>query len=200
MTDYEQVINADPKKMGTAKGWCLKNTRLAFGIYTGKYASAKADMEAQKKEGTLHPIDTLPSNVCVPVYIDTVSKYEHVVLSYYGTFYEDGKKISRYYYKNYFGWGEKVDGNRVVKASNIKKFLPSRGYWCVGDVDERVGILAQFMRNTFPAYTSKKALGNIYGKYLKASIVEFQKRTGLYPDGCVGKLTYAKLKEFGFSY
>lgn len=200
MTDYEQLINADLKKMGTAKGWCLKNVTMAFDIHVAKYASAKAEMEAQRREGTLHPIDTLPTNVCVPVYVDTASPYEHVVLSYYGTFYSDGKKISRYYFKNYFGWGEKVAGIPVVKATTMKKFLPARGYWCLGDIDDRVGILAKFMRATFPAYTSKHALGNIYGKYLKSSIVEFQKRTGLYPDGYVGAKTYAKLKEFGFKY
>ena len=56
------------------------------------------------------------------------------------------------------------------------------------------------MRQMFPAYTSAKALGNYYGKYITASIKEFQKRTGLYPDGCVGPKTYDKLKYYGFDY
>ena len=54
------------------------------------------------------------------------------------------------------------------------------------------------MYHTFPAYTSSKALGNYYGKYIKASITEFQKRTGLEADGNTGPITLAKLKEFGF--
>ena len=54
------------------------------------------------------------------------------------------------------------------------------------------------MRKTFAAYTSKIALGSYYGKYIKASITEFQKRTGLVADGNVGPITLAKLKEYGF--
>lgn len=197
---YEQVKEANAKKMGKRKGWCLQNTRLAFGIPVGKFASAKADMESQRKNGTLHDISTLPVNVCVPVYVDTVSKYEHVILSAYGTFYEDGVKISRYKYSTFFGWGECCDGVRVVKKTTLRNFLPSKGYWALGDKDDRVGLLADFMYATFPKYTSRKALGNYYGPNLKKSITEFQKRTGLYPDGCTGPKTFAKLKEYGFNY
>ena len=46
---------------------------------------------------------------------------------------------------------------------------------------------------TFPAYTSKNALGDYYGKYIQASIKEFQKRNGLSADGIVGKNTFNKL-------
>lgn len=200
MIYYEQVKSASPKAMGNKKGWCLQNVRLAFGIPVGKFASAKLDMESQKKNGTLHSIDSLPENVSVPVYVDTPSKYEHVILSYKGIFYEDGKMIARNKYSKFFGWGEYCDGVRVVKQTLLKTFLPAKGYWAFGDTDERVGFLADFMYATFPKYTSRKALGNYYGKYIKAAITEFQKRTGLYPDGCVGKITYAKLKEYGFKY
>ena len=197
---FEQVKQANAKKMGKRKGFCLQNTRVAFGIPVGKFPSAKADMESQRKNGTLHDISTLPENVCVPVYVDTVSPYEHVLLSAYGTFYEDGVKISRYKYSTFFGWGEYCDGVRVVKKTTLRNFLPSKGYWALGDKDERVGILADFMYATFPKYTSRKALGNYYGPNLKKSITEFQKRTGLYPDGCTGPKTVAKLKEYGFKY
>lgn len=200
MIYYEQVKSANVKSMGKQKGWCLQNVRLAFGIPVGKFASAKADMESQRKNGTLHPIGTLPDNVSVPVYIDTPSKYEHVILSVNGVFYEDGKMISFNKYHTFFGWGECCDGVRVVKQTTLKTFLPAKGYWAFGDNDERVGFLADFMYATFPKYTSRKALGNYYGKNIKASITEFQHRTGLYPDGCVGKITYAKLKEYGFKY
>jgi len=54
------------------------------------------------------------------------------------------------------------------------------------------------MYKEFPAYTNKRALGNYYGKYIQSSIKEFQKRTGLEQDGCVGPITLAKLKEYGF--
>lgn len=198
--NYEQVAPVNIKAMGTKKGWCLQNCRLVFGFKVGKFASAKADMESQRKNRTLHDIETLPDNVCVPVYVDTPSIYEHVIISLYGVFYEDGKKISRNKYDSYFGWGEYCDGGRVVKATEMKTFLPSKGFWALGDKDERVGRLANFMYAMFPAYTSRKALGDYYGKFLRASLIQFQKRTGLYPDGCVGKITYAKLKEYGFKY
>ena len=83
------------------------------------------------------------------------------------------------------------------------KFLPAKGYWGPGDNDKRVGQIASFMRRVFPAYTSAKALGNYYGPYIKSSILEFQKRTGMSRkdcDGCVGPITLAKLRSYGFPY
>lgn len=200
MANYEQIVKVNLKAMGKKKGWCLQNCRLVFGFNVGKFASAKKDMESQRANGTLHPIDTLPTNVVVPVYIDTTSQYEHVVISWYGVFYEDGYKISRSKYSKYFGWGELCDGQRVVKATTQNNFLPSKGYWAYGDNDERVAHLAEFMYITFPKYSPISVLGSWYGPKLKASITEFQKRTGLYPDGCVGRITYTKLKEYGFKY
>lgn len=197
MATYEQVLDFEPKRMGKVKGYCEQNARQGFGIKTGHYASAKADMLAQKKAGTLHPFNTLPKNVAVPVYIDTPSKYEHVKVSDKGVWWEDGKKSSAPKASEVFGWGELCDNVRVVKVASAG-FLPTRGWWQEGDKDARIGKLATFMRANFPAYTSKKALGNYFGPYLKKSITQFQKRTNLYPDGCVGAKTYAKLKKYGF--
>lgn len=81
-----------------------------------------------------------------------------------------------------------------------KNFLPSRGYFKKGDNSEKVGMIAEFMYKTFPAYTKKEALGNYFGPYLESSIKEFQARTKLATDGCVGPITLNKLKEFGFKY
>lgn len=200
MKNYEQLLPADINKMGKVKGYCEQNVREAFGGLIGHYPSAKADMLAQKKAGTLHDFSTLPTNVCVPVFVDTSSQYEHVILSMFGVPYEDGKKISWSKYANYFGWAELIDGYRVVKVTTQKSFLPSKGYWAVGDKDERIEYLCDFMWVNFPAYTSKKVLGNFYGNYIKKSITEFQKRTGLYPDGCTGPKTYEMLKKYGFKY
>lgn len=196
-TSFEQVRNFSPKKMGRKPKWCLQNAREGFGIYTGHFSSAKADMLAQKKNGTLHPFNTLPKNVAVPVYLDTTAKAEHVEVYDKGVWYSDGKKVSAPKASTVFGWGECCDNVRVVKPVSAG-FLPTKGWWQYGDKDARIGKLASFMRKEFPSYTSKKALGDYFGKYLKKSITEFQKRTGLYPDGCVGAKTYAKLKKFGF--
>ena len=194
---YEQIRQFYPSEMGKEKGWCLKNCRLGFRIYTAKYSSAYTAMLAAKKNGTLHDISTLPSNCSVPVYFDTTSKNKHVVVYDKGIWYEDGRKINKPSYTSY-GWDEMMDGTRVVKEAT-SKFLPTKGYWAIGDKDSRIGDLAAFMYKTFPAYTNKKALGNYYGNYLASAIKEFQRRTGLYPDGCTGQLTYNKLKQYGFN-
>lgn len=73
-----------------------------------------------------------------------------------------------------------------------------------GDIHENIGKIAKFMRKTFPAYTSEKALGNLYGPYIKASIKEFQRRAkveGNYNstiDGYTGPITLESLKLYGF--
>ena len=80
----------------------------------------------------------------------------------------------------------------------VDDFFPSRGYFKKGDISPNVGKIASFMYKTFPSYTSKKALGNIYGANLIKAIKEFQKRTGLEVDGNIGPLTLAELEEYGF--
>lgn len=85
------------------------------------------------------------------------------------------------------------------KAAKPKEgFLGAKGYFSFGDNHKNIGKIASFMYKTFPAYTSKNALGNYYGKYIQASIKEFQKRTGLEADGCAGPLTLKELKKYGF--
>lgn len=84
------------------------------------------------------------------------------------------------------------------KPTPSGSFFPPKGYFSLGDTSPNVGKIASFMRRMFPAYTSAKALGNYYGEHLKASITEFQKRTGLVADGKVGSKTLAKLKQYGF--
>lgn len=111
---YKQVKEFDIKKMGTKAGYCLQNVRLGFGI-APKYADAKADMEANKATGTLHDITTLPTNVAVPVYLDTSSPYEHIIVSDHGTFYSDGKHLTSLEGLKVFGWGETCNGVRVVE-------------------------------------------------------------------------------------
>ena len=195
---YEQIKAFYPKEMGKKKGWCLQNCRLGFRIYTGKYASAKSAYETAKKNGTLRAMNELPGNISVPVYQSTTSKYGHVIVYDKGIYYSDGSVVRNP--KGLLGWDIRMDGVDVVKFTIANNFLPTKGYWCEGDCDPRIGSLSLFMRTKFPAYTSVKALGNYYGKYIKASITEFQKRTKLYPDGCVGPRTYDELKKYGFKY
>lgn len=199
---YEQLKNFFPKDMGTKKGWCLQNVAKGFHAYpsSNPSASAKADMNVNIAKGTYHKgVGDIPTNCAVPVYYKTTSQYGHVVAYDKGTWYNDGKKFTPDG-KMLLGWGEWCNGFRIVKKGQSKSFLPAKGYWCEGDDDKRIADMALFMRQNFPAYTSAKALGSYYGKYIKASITEFQKRTGLYPDGMVGKKTYDMLKRYGFVY
>lgn len=196
---YEQTRAFYPKEMGTKKGWCLQNCRLGFRVYTPKYASAKAAMNAAKRNGTFHTMNELPANCSVPVYTTSSSKNGHVVVYDKGTYYTDGKRYTPAS-GTLLGWDTIMDGTQVVKWTNARGFLPEKGYWCRGDVDERIAKLSTFMYRTFPLYTNKKALGPQFGPYLEASLREFQKRKNLYSDGMVGPKTYAALRQEGFKY
>lgn len=95
----------------------------------------------------------------------------------------------------------KINNNSSnVPSSTTNNFLPARGYFMKGDKHSNVAKIADFMYKTFPAYTNKKALGDYYGNYIIASIKEFQKRTGLTPDGCTGPITLSKLQQYGFKF
>lgn len=121
---YIQVKTFNPSRMGKRDGWCLMNVRLGFGITSGKFSSAKADMESQRANGTLHPISTLPTNCTVPVYLNTTSPYEHVEVCVNGkTWYSDGKIVKAPAKSIIFGWGELCDGVRVVKLQAAKNDL-----------------------------------------------------------------------------
>lgn len=194
---YEQVLGFYPKDMGKQKGWCLQNCRLGFHIYTPHYASAKAAMNAAKKNGTYHA-GTPPNNISVPVYISTSSANGHVCVWDKGVWWNDGKRVGSM--GGVLGWDEMMDGTRVVKVASSRSFLPAKGYWCRYDKDDRVAALASWMRKTFPAYTSAKALGPVYGNYLSKSVAQFQRNTGLYPDGMTGPKTYEMMQRYGFKY
>lgn len=113
--DWHQVLGFDPTKMGTTPGWCLQNCRLGFGIATGQFPSARADMESQQANGTLHaetPFDYLQ----VPVYVETGIPEGHVVVWDKGTVWSDGVIVpdGLSHYSHVYGWGELCDGRRVV--------------------------------------------------------------------------------------
>ena len=95
-------------------------------------------------------------------------------------------------------------GKVIAPEKAEKDFFGGLKYFKDGDKHENIGKIAEFMRKTFPAYTSKKALGDYYGQYIKASIKEFQRRAkaeGNYNstvDGYTGPITLASLKLYGF--
>lgn len=112
---FKQIVPFDPKKMGTEPGLCLKNVRLGYGI-PGVYASAKDAMEASKRMGTFHEdMSTVPTNCAVPIFADTSSVYEHVMVDYYGTWLSDGKQVTNPGAFKMFGWSESLNDVRVVE-------------------------------------------------------------------------------------
>lgn len=119
---WTQVRSFNPANMGTAPGWCLMNCRLGFGITSGTYANARADMTAQRNNGTLHGAgQNPPSYLQVPVYVDTGIPEGHVVVWDKGTVYSDGYVVqgglSYYGMSSVWGWGEFCDGVRVVRST-----------------------------------------------------------------------------------
>lgn len=113
---YIQSRKFKLSKMGKKVGWCLMNVRLGFGIPYGEYESAKDAMNADKKAGVFHAGMPTDKTIQVPLYCDTNSPYEHIVVWDKGKVYSDGKRIknpTRYY--KIFGWTERCDGVRVVK-------------------------------------------------------------------------------------
>lgn len=84
-------------------------------------------------------------------------------------------------------------------------FLPSRGWWKKGDNDARIGKLCNFYAENFPGYfaRNKKAAhrmldGDYFGPNCQKWTREFQRRTNLESDGCVGPITLGMLRRYGF--
>ena len=83
-------------------------------------------------------------------------------------------------------------------------FLPARGYFKRGDTGAKVERINEFWYNTFPGYAGvlnrnvKNVRGNQFGPNSEAWTKEFQRRTGLEPDGFIGPLTLAKMEQYGF--
>ena len=204
---WKQILFFNQSKMGTDGKMCLQNSREGFGISSGHFHSAKIDWNSQIANKTAHYGTNFPSGKAVPVYGNLRLENGHVGVWNNGVFYSNGKVADlqkTFSSGGVAGWGELCDNRRVIQWVNpptpvtISGFLPSKGYWGLGDTDARIGRLAAFMRKNYPLYTSVASLGNFYGDNIKHSITEFQKRTGLQADGNVGPITYAKLQSVGF--
>lgn len=113
--EYHQVLAFDPTHMGTTPGMCLQNCREGFGIPTGTFPNANADMESQMANGTLHS-GVPPENLQVPVYVESGTPDGHVVVWDRGTVWSDGHIVQAGLsdWQIIYGWGELCDGTRVV--------------------------------------------------------------------------------------
>lgn len=93
----------------------------------------------------------------------------------------------------------------IIKITNNKIILPSRGYFKKGDTGESIAIISSFLACNFMGYESKinvpinKMLGDYFGNNLELWIKEFQRNNDLTPDGCIGSITLQKLRDYGLS-
>ena len=77
-----------------------------------------------------------------------------------------------------------------IKYTTSSSFLPARGWFEKGDTGSNVVKITEWYAN--------KVKGDLYGDYVQACVKVFQKQNGLEQDGCIGKITLAKMKEKGF--
>lgn len=168
-------------------------------------------------------ISTIPEQVGVLVYQkghmgiyigngqvleSTAAKYDGKKGRIYKTYFKgtgkgcDGKRTTwTHWFKSPFlTYSNEVTKEDKKEETTKNDFFGGKGYFKLGDKHENIGKIAEFMYKTFPSYTKKEALGNYYGKNIQASIKEFQKRTKLESDGCVGPITLKELKKYGFKY
>lgn len=121
---YRQTRDFNPAIAGTVKGMCLKNVRLGYGI-APKYADATTAWNNTQQ----HRVRTVPAGLEIPLFysytvtIGGVRKnYGHInVRLADGRVWSDGEYFSSIdHYEAlrapiYLGWGESVNGIRVVE-------------------------------------------------------------------------------------
>ena len=111
-----QILQFDPNRMGNQQGLCLQNTREGFGIPSGTFTAARADMESQMLNGTLHA-GYPPLGIAVPIYYNNSLEAGHGEVWDHGVVYSDKRQYASIEAvdSGYMGWGELCDGARVVE-------------------------------------------------------------------------------------
>lgn len=94
-----------------------------------------------------------------------------------------------------------INSGEQFNPSYCDGFLPyPNGYWTKGDKNERISVLAKWMRAKYPDFTPEAALGDYYGNNIAGAIKHYQQLNGLESDGNTGPITYGSLKSNGFTY
>lgn len=117
--EWTQIMAFNVLNMGSVQGMCLQNTRLGFGIQSGTFPTARADMESQMQNGTLHA-GVPPASIAVPIYYNNSLEAGHVAVWDHGVVYSDKVRYDSIdaVDRGYMGWGEFCDGVRVVEKSS----------------------------------------------------------------------------------
>ena len=136
---YKQTINFNPSKGGTVKYWCLRNTRLGYGLGP-KYSMASVDWN----NNIQHKTKVVPGGVDVPVFWEwwgwLSGKYinwGHVAVRLAdGRVWTDGRiypsidAVTNQYLggkAKYVGWGELLEGKRVITKKKEEDMLTTHG-------------------------------------------------------------------------
>lgn len=151
---WQQLIPFDKNKAGKVPYWCLRNTRKGFGI-AAKHPTA---IEAWKH--TEQHTDAIPVAKDVPLFYSFLKKGHVNVRRKDGTVWSDGKlywSLDQFLAKNkrckYLGWGESINGVRVLKYVKPKKpviAMPS--------IDSLIELTPTITRTTF---RGSKSVGKI---------------------------------------
>lgn len=155
---YQQVKRFDQNKAGNAKGMCLRNVRLGYGI-APKYDTAW-DCWNNSPQST----GDIPTGVDVPLYysytttINGVRKnYGHInVRLANGTCWSDGKIYSsltsyRIFHPlvSYKGWSTQVNGVAVLKYVQAPPVTPNK----MPPIGSKIKLANGTTRHTFKAGT-----------------------------------------------
>ena len=150
--------------------------------------------------------------------VDSIVSHHEAHLKGYASNHGDCDHWLKKFNKNMDWFRDEVKAkleNKVVeppKPSASDNFLGSRCYLKFGDKGPNINKICLFFTNNFYGYfgntkesakiklVGKNGDGNLFGNYLKAWVIEFQKRTGLEQDGCIGPLTLKMLVKYGFKY
>lgn len=91
----------------------------------------------------------------------------------------------------------------IIIPTKKKITLPQKGYYIKGDSGEDIEIISSFLACNFMGIERKinvkieDMLGDYFGDNLTAWVKEFQRMNKLEDDGGIGKITLAKLREYG---
>lgn len=94
--------------------------------------------------------------------------------------------------------------NYIIYPTNERVVFPERGYFKRGDSGTSILLISSFLALNFIGYEVKTGakiedmLGDIFGPNLEKWVKEFQYANKLEVDGCIGPITYNKMKEYGF--
>lgn len=97
-----------------------------------------------------------------------------------------------------WGYGKAGAPKKKTSASNTKVGTNS-GVLSKGSTGAQVKSLQQGMNRVFPSYANF-SVDSRYGDYTVSVVKEFQRRSGLTPDGVVGPITRAALIKAGVKF